>query len=534
MAILETIKVIFTLWGCYFDFIFHENGVSDFGVFINDLHFFYFEIYFLISIIFLLVFFVILSNSRKFYGSRYLSVVQSLINLLPFVIIILLVLLNSNSIQPYFLFNGFYYNDLSTIIVKNFLLISFFLFLFSVKNYLNTQRGYDFEFILILYLSLFSSILILNSNDLLSLFFIIELQSLTFYVLVSSKQTSSFSTESGLKYFILGCFSSGVILFGISLVYGFTGLLSYSDLSLFISSIQFNNLGMSFTHTFVIGGLVIGILLITIGIFFKLGAVPFHMWMPDVYEGAPMFVTSYLSTIPKISLIFIIFKLYYIVFYEVFVVYQILFVLVALLSVFLGSIAAIYQVKIKRLLTYSMITNTGYLLFALSLGDISAIFVTAFYLVSYIFIMIGLFFCFISLRNRSNNFLIKRINMLANLFEINSYLAFSIFILLFSIAGIPPLMGFYSKFFLFLFALKYKFYWLSLLFVIFSVVSVFYYIRLVKLIYFNRNSGWVFLYGIPFSNALIIASVTIVNCLFFINPNLLLKIVYNFSFYFYI
>lgn len=277
MAILETIKVIFTLWGCYFDFIFHENGVSDFGVFINDLHFFYFEIYFLISIIFLLVFFVILSNSRKFYGSRYLSVVQSLINLLPFVIIILLVLLNSNSIQPYFLFNGFYYNDLSTIIVKNFLLISFFLFLFSVKNYLNTQRGYDFEFILILYLSLFSSILILNSNDLLSLFFIIELQSLTFYVLVSSKQTSSFSTESGLKYFILGCFSSGVILFGISLVYGFTGLLSYSDLSLFISSIQFNNLGISFTHTFVIGGLVIGILLITIGIFFKLGAVPFHM-----------------------------------------------------------------------------------------------------------------------------------------------------------------------------------------------------------------------------------------------------------------
>lgn len=512
---------------------FSIENLLDSGVFVNDLHFFYFEVYFLISIIFLLVFFVILSNTRKFYGSRYLSVVQPFINLLSFVLIILLVLLNSNATQPYFLFNGFYYNDLSSTTVKNFLLIGFFLFLFSVKNYLNSLKSFDFEFVLVLYLSLFSSILILNSNDLLSLFFIIELQSLTFYVLVSSKQTSSFSTESGLKYFILGCFSSGVILFGISVVYGFTGLLSYSDLSLFVSSIQLDNTA-SFIHTFVTGGLVIGILLITIGIFFKLGAVPFHMWMPDVYEGAPMFVTSYLSTIPKISLIFVVFKLYYLVFYDIFAIYQILFVLVALLSISLGSIAAIYQVKIKRLLTYSMITNTGYLLFALSLGDISAIFVTSFYLVSYIFIMIGLFFCFIALRNRSNNFLIKRINMLVNLFEINSYLAFSVFILLFSIAGIPPLMGFYSKFFLFLFALKYKFYWLSLLFVVFSVISVFYYIRLVKLVYFNRSSGWIFLYGIPFSNAVIIAFITIVNCLFFINPNLFLKIIYNFSFFLYI
>lgn len=255
---------------------FSIENLLDSGVFVNDLHFFYFEVYFLISIIFLLVFFVILSNTRKFYGSRYLSVVQPFINLLSFVLIILLVLLNSNATQPYFLFNGFYYNDLSSTTVKNFLLIGFFLFLFSVKNYLNSLKSFDFEFVLVLYLSLFSSILILNSNDLLSLFFIIELQSLTFYVLVSSKQTSSFSTESGLKYFILGCFSSGVILFGISVVYGFTGLLSYSDLSLFVSSIQLDNTA-SFIHTFVTGGLVIGILLITIGIFFKLGAVPFHM-----------------------------------------------------------------------------------------------------------------------------------------------------------------------------------------------------------------------------------------------------------------
>jgi len=176
-------------------------------------------------------------------------------------------------------------------------------------------------------------------------------------------------------------------------------------------------------------------------------------------------------------------------FFLFFLFYQNLFLISALLSIILGSIAAIYQVKLKRLLTYSMITNTGYLLLSFAFGDVSGIYVTVFYLISYVLIMLGLFFCFISLRSRSNNLLIKRINMLANLIEINPYLAFSVFILLFSIAGVPPLLGFYSKFFLFLFSMKFKMYWLALLFVVFSVISVFYYIRLVKLMYFNRLSG---------------------------------------------
>lgn len=256
--------------------------------------------------------------------------------------------------------------------------------------------------------------------------------------------------------------------------------------------------------------------------------------MPDVYEGSPLLITAYLSTLPKISLIFVIFKLYYFVFFEVFLFSQGLFTLTALFSIILGSIAAIYQIKLKRMLTYSMITNTGYLLFGLSLGDVSGIYVTLFYLISYIFIMVGLFFCFLSLRDRSSGLLVRRINMFSNLLEINPFLSFSIFILLFSIAGVPPLLGFYSKFFLFLFSLKYKMYWLTILFVIFSVISVFYYIRLVKLMYFNRSSGWVFLSDISFLNSLIISTITLINGLFFFNPNLLFKLIYNFSFYFYI
>ncbi len=513
--------------------LFEYDTLSSYGLFFNDLNFFHFELYFILSLITLLVFFVILSNKKNYRSCYYLNVASIITNLLPFVIILLFIILNNNTLDSYYLFAGFYYNDAAVIFFKNIILLAFFIFIFAIRQYIAYFKYYDFEFILVLFTSLFSSILMLNSSDLVSLFFIIELQGLTFYVLVASKQTSSFSTESGLKYFILGCFSSGIILFGISLIYGFTGLLSYTDLALFLSEIRLDDftLNSSFLS---FSGFIIGFLLLTIGFLFKLGSVPFHMWMPDVYEGSPLLITAYLSTLPKISLIFVIFKLYYCVFFEVFLFCQGLFTLTALFSIVLGSAAAIYQIKLKRMLTYSMITNTGYLLLGLSFGDISGIYVTLFYLISYIFIMIGLFFCFLSLRERSSGLLAKRVNIFSNLLEINPFLSFSIFILLFSIAGVPPLLGFYSKFFLFLFSLKYKMYWLTILFVFFSVISVFYYIRLVKLMYFNRSSDWVFFYDISFSNSLIISFITVINFLFFLNPNLLFKFLYNFSFYFYI
>lgn len=513
--------------------LFKYDTLSSYGLFFNDLNFFHFEIYFILSLVTLLIFFVILSNKKNYCSRYYLNVTSIITDLLPFVIILLFIILNTSTSDSYYLFSGFYFNDASIIFFKNIILLAFFIFIFAVKQYVVHFKYYDFEFILVLFISLFSSILMLNSSDLISLFFIIELQGLTFYVLVASKQTSSFSTESGLKYFILGCFSSGIILFGISLIYGFTGLLSYTDLALFLSETESGNFVLN-SNSLSFSGFLVGFLLLTIGFLFKLGSVPFHMWMPDVYEGSPLLITAYLSTLPKISLVFIIFKLYYYVFFEVFLFCQVLFTLTALFSIVLGSVAAIYQIKLKRMLTYSMITNTGYLLLGLSLGDISGIYVTLFYLISYIFIMIGLFFCFLSLRERSSGLLSKRINIFSNLLEINPFLSFSIFILLFSIAGVPPLLGFYSKFFLFLFSLKYKMYWLTIIFVIFSVISVFYYIRLVKLMYFNRSSDWVFFYDVSFSNAIVISFITVVNCLFFLNPNLLFKFLYNFSFYFYI
>lgn len=259
----------------YSDKKFFNNGISSYGLFTNDLNFFHFEIYFLLSLVILLIFFVILSNNKNYRSSYYLNVSHIFSNLIPFVVIILLIILNTNTSDSYYLFGGFYYNDLAVIFFKNLILLGFLVFTFAIKQYISYFRGYDFEFILILFISLFSSVLILNSNDLVSLFFIIELQSLTFYILVASKQTSSFSTESGLKYFILGCFSSGIILFGISLIYGFTGLLSYTDLTLFLSEVMKDGiLDASFIS---FSGFLVGFLLLTAGFLFKLGSAPFHM-----------------------------------------------------------------------------------------------------------------------------------------------------------------------------------------------------------------------------------------------------------------
>lgn len=501
------------------------------GSFFNDLTFFIFEIFSIFSLLILLVFFVIISNKKTRLG--YINVSLHLTYLLLFVSLILLFILNNNIFYSYSIFNGFYFNDYSSIFFKNIIVLFFILFTFLILNYLEKRKNYDFEFLVILFLSLFSSLLILNSNDLLSLFFIIELQSLTFYILVASKQTSTFSTEAALKYFVLGCFSSGVILFGISLVYGFTGFFDYENLSMFSSALV--NFDLTNKNNLLpCVGVIIGLLFLTVGLLFKIGSVPFHMWMPDVYEGSPMIFMSYLSTIPKISLVYIYIKLYYGVFFDMFFIYQPLLIICSILSIILGSIAAIYQVKIKRLLTYSMITNTSYIILSISLGDVSGLFVTLFYLISYVFIMIGLFFVFISLRDRSKGILFKKISSLINFSEINPFISFSLLILLFSIAGVPPLLGFYGKFFLFMFSLKLKLYWVTILFVVFSTVSVFYYIRLVKLIYFNRSSGWVFVKEVPIVTALVVSFITIINLMFFINPNLIFKLIYNFSLFIYL
>ena len=500
----------------FFNLTKNSFGSNVFGLTANDFHFLHFELFFFLSIIVLLIFFVWVSN-KKTKNSQYVSCTDSLINVLFFIIATLFFILNNENSINHELLNNYYSNDEVSIFFKNVSLFFLTMYLFALKKVLKLTRV-DFEFVILLFISFYFGILILNANDLIVLFFLVEAQSLCFYVMAASKQTSSFSTESGLKYFILGCVASGFMLFGISLIYGFSGLLSFSDIAIFLSTAK---LDVLLQNSMVGAGLFSGFVMLCVGLFFKLGSAPFHFWMPDVYEGAPLVITTYLATVAKIPIVFIFLKIYYEVFFEMFHYLQHFLVIFALLSLIIGTFSSIYQTKIKRLLTYSIITNTGYILLGLSLGGIQGFWVTLIYLLPYTITMVGLFFCFISLEDRVTKNEIKNIMSLTNLAESKPILAFCISVLLFSLAGIPPFMGFYGKLFLFDFALKSGVYWVSVVIVIFSAISAYYYIKLIKLMYFNRSVNRVFYKEIPYSNAFIISFCTLINILFFIYPDLL-------------
>ncbi len=501
------------------------------NLYVNDLYFFISEIYYLVILILLLIFCVIFTNIKNFKNSRYYIINNSLLNLIIFFFICFF-LLNFNNINYYYtIFNNYYTNTFFILYFKYFIIILFILFIYLIKSYIKNFSNYDFEFIIILLFSIFSMFLILNSNDFLILYLAIELQSLCFYILVASKQNSSFSTESGLKYFILGSFASGLLLFGISLIYGFTGLLNFEDLNHFCISLNFvDNDNINYIQK----GFLLGLSFITFSLLFKLGAVPFHMWLPDVYEGAPMIITAFLGIIPKITLLFIFVKLYFSIFFYYNFIWHNIFIYTAIFSIILGSIAAIYQIKIKRLFTYSIISNSGFFLFALSFCNIDGLQSLIFYLFIYLFTMLAIFICIISLKEVTNQVIIKKISLLINLYNINPILAISFSLLLFSIAGIPPLMGFFGKFYILLMGIKNSIFLITFLFIIFSIISMFYYIRLIKLMFFNKNKYWFLFENITKSNSIILGLFVIINMFFFINPNLILKLVHNISIIFYI
>lgn len=324
-----------------------------------------------------------------------------------------------------------------------------------------------------------SMLFLISSYDLIAMYLAIELQGLSFYILASSKRNSEFSTEAGLKYFILGAFSSGILLFGCSLIYGFTGLTSFSGLAKF-----FVGLSLANSNEF-----LLGILFLATGFLFKLTAVPFHMWVPDVYEGSPTAVTSYFAIVPKIAVLGIFLKLFLFVFFELFFSWQQILIFCSMASMIVGSIAAVYQKKIKRLLAFSSIGHMGYILIGICCGTLEGIASTLLYTIIYVIMTINIFAVILTLK--SNNFRIKYIEDFAILSKSNPLLALSVALVLFSMAGIPPLAGFCSKFLVFFVALESSLYSLAFVGILTSVISCFYYIRLIKILYFDKPLKWV-------------------------------------------
>lgn len=366
------------------------------------------------------------------------------------------------------------------------LFLIFFLFcLISSRNFFFLEKIYLYEFPILLLLSAEGSFLMLMTDNLFTFYLALEIQNLSFYILASLKRYSNFSTEAGLKYFLLGAFSSSILLFGISILYGILGTLDLEDIYMLLSVEIlfpfFANLPLDINLL-----LFIGVFFFISGLLFKFGSVPFHYWVPDVYEGSPTVVTMFFSLMPKIVLTFFFVKLYFFFFSFEVEFFSMLFLICGFLSLFVGIFNAMYQYKIKRFLAYSSITTVGFVLVSFSTMTFDGFFSGLYFIFCYLFSVALFFFLILNIRKYN----LKELNELFDLSLLNNNNILSLFIcvIFLSFAGIPPLIGFFGKFFIF-FSLLNSYHYL-ILFTLFllSVISSFYYLRVIRFIYFTKIS----------------------------------------------
>lgn len=339
-------------------------------------------------------------------------------------------------------------------------------------NYMRQEGVISFEYPILVVTATLGMMIMISANDLIALYLGLELQSLSLYVLAAINRDSVRSTEAGLKYFVLGALSSGMLLYGASLIYGFTGQTSFEGIADAMAGT-----GRSI-------GLIFGLVFVMAGIAFKISAVPFHMWTPDVYEGSPTPVTAFFAAAPKIAAMAMLIRVVVGAFEPVTPDWQQIIAFIAIASMALGAFAAIGQTNIKRLMAYSSIGHMGYALVGLSAGTQQGVTGVILYMVIYMIMTIGTFACIISMRRKDG--MVEDIDDLAGLSKRSPLMALALTILMFSLAGIPPLAGFFAKYFVFVAAIQAGLYALAVIGVLASVVGAFYYLRIIKIMWFDE------------------------------------------------
>jgi len=338
-------------------------------------------------------------------------------------------------------------------------------------DFLRRDGAMRFEFPILVVLATIGMMMMISASDLIGLYVGLELQSLALYVVAAFDRDNPRSTEAGLKYFVLGALSSGMLLYGSSMVYGFTGTVSYAGIA---EAVKGGHPGI---------GLIIGLVFVAAGVAFKISAVPFHMWTPDVYEGAPTPVAAFFASAPKMAAMAMTVRIFVGAFPGALHDWQQIIVFMAIASMALGAFAAIGQTNIKRLLAYSSIANMGYALVGLAAGTAAGVQGVMTYMAIYLATTLAAFAC-VLMMNR-NGKPVEDIGELAGLSRTNGWMAFAMSMMMFSLAGIPPLAGFWAKWYVFLAAIEAKLYVLAVVGVITSVVGAYYYLRIVKVIYFD-------------------------------------------------
>ncbi len=376
--------------------------------------------------------------------------------------------------------------------------------LFFTNQYIKDNKIDKFEYPILILTAILGMFVMVSSNNLIGLYLGIELQSLSLYVLAALNRDSIKSTEAGVKYFVLGALSSGLLLYGCSLIYGFTGSTNYYVIAENFTS---SNLPLSF-----------GLVFIIVGLAFKISAVPFHMWTPDVYEGAPTSVTAFFALAPKVAGFGAIIRILYIAFGNILNEWQSILIFISVASMILGAVAAIGQSNIKRLMAYSSISHMGYALAGVATGINEGISSSILYIFLYVVMNIGSFVCIILMKRK--NVYLENIRDLSGLSKNHPVIAFSFTVILFSLAGIPPLAGFFAKFYVFMAVIKSNLFALAIIGLITSVISAFYYLRIIKIIYFDPEQEKfdpITSKGIRFS----LAFSTLLILFYFLNPSIL-------------
>ena len=457
------------------------------------------EIFLSLSIMFLLILGVFKKNSSELIHNF------SLIILLISTVIIF----NENTeIEKMFLFNNSIVIDYLSSFMKIITLLAAFIVLAISKKYLKIFKISKIEYPILILSSVLGMMIMIGSNDLIVFYMGLELQSLALYVLATFNRDNLKSSEAGLKYFVLSALSSGLLLYGCSLIYGFSGSTNFNIIA---SQLNSNEYALTF-----------GIVFILVGLAFKISAVPFHMWAPDVYEGSPTTVTLFFTMVPKIAALTVFIRFLYVPFQNLIDQWQMILIFLSIASMLFGAIAAIGQTNIKRLIAYSSIGHIGYALAGLASVSNEGIQSSIIYITIYIIMNLGLFSCLLMMRRKNEYY--ENLEDLSGLSKNHPLISISLLIILFSLAGIPPLAGFFAKFYIFKAVIEQSMYFLAIVGLLSTVIAAFYYLRIIKIIYFDLekdkfdqdHSPWL-KFSLTFSTILIL--------FYFIFPSQLIEVV---------
>jgi NADH-quinone oxidoreductase subunit N len=457
------------------------------------------EIFISLSIMFLLVLGVFKKDSSK---------ITFNISLLVLLIASIITLNETFSINRVTLFNNSVVIDHMSSLMKIITLIGAFLVLVISSAYLKSFKIFKIEYPVLILSSVLGMMVMISSNDLMVFYMGLELQSLALYVLATFNRDQLKSSEAGLKYFVLSALSSGLLLYGCSLIYGFSGSTNFNVIS---SQLNSNEYVLTF-----------GIVFILVGLAFKISAVPFHMWAPDVYEGSPTSVTLFFTMVPKIAALTVFIRFLYVPFLNLIDQWQMIIIFLSIASMLFGAIAAIGQTNIKRLVAYSSIGHIGYTLAGLATGSNEGIQSSIIYISIYVIMNLALFSCLLMLKRNDQYY--EDIDDLSGLSKNHPLLSLSLLVILFSLAGIPPLAGFFAKFYVFKAVIEQSMYFLAIVGLLSTVIAAFYYLRIIKIIYFDKekekydedHSLWL-KFSLTFSTILIL--------LYFIFPSQLIDVV---------